>query len=216
MRQRVLDVAIAVFSLGLGLVLSHHSSETIGWVLVGLGILAFVILGIIEYCRKIWPPRDKWFADAPYQDEIRDENKPQRAIDKDKRLYWRSPKPQAEGDEFEIDMAKARFLASIKFPPDYSWVEHPKEWQMRFYGENHEIWGDKIGSYAIQVDMKDTNIIKKVRYVQVRILKCHDDMEPETNYAERYGVKVFWRVSHIEAKEFIFNIKGRRFWRVSI
>ncbi len=175
------------------------------------GVAVFLSL-VLWQSKKIWSGRNNWYATQSYPN-IKPENDPQRAINKNRHDYWRSYQPQEENASFEVDMCKPRTIASIKFLTDDSDMEKPKKWRMMFYKEDqnglkHALC-HKDGEYEIFV--KGSDISNPIQWFEIKIREVAEDMKEDTNYAKQHGTKVFWTISLIRLTEYRFNILGKRF-----
>jgi len=81
----------------------RYAPAIIGGTILILGLLSLLVLVGIGISETIWLPRNKWVARSSYT-ELEPKNDPNNAIDQ--RKYWRSPQPQAEGDEYSVNFWK--------------------------------------------------------------------------------------------------------------
>ncbi len=222
MKNRLYAVSFLLLGLGGGLVIKEtltHNAYIGCWIL-GAGGLLLILLLISEPIRKgfnkIWGGRsNEWWATSSYENgSIKMEADPQRALSKNKRERWRSPRPQESEARFEVDMAKERMIASIDIEPDDDWIEKPTKWRMMFYGSGHKTLCHKDGKGFISV--KSNDIPNRIQYFQIQIKESAEDMRGDSNYAKRYGVKVYWTISLIKLREYKLKIFGKRFWTHAI
>jgi hypothetical protein len=209
--RRLVEAGLFLIGAGcgfLGEALMESSAFLYAIIAFCLGGFLIVAAFILWISKKKWPGRSDWYATSSYPILIT-ENDPQRAIEKDRRKQWRSAKPQELDAWFEVDMARERTIESISFETDDSSVEKPGEWRIMFYGKGRRILGHKDGKGFIFVEGND--IPNPIQYFRVQIKEIAEDMPEGTNYAKRYGTKVFLAISLIRVREYRFNIFGRRF-----
>ncbi len=168
----------------------------------------FVIYAVIKLTRRIWTGRDKWRVTSSYP-SIAYENNPDNI--KDKRREWRSSNPQAVEQWFRIDLGKEKMIASIEFDTDKDWIEKPDKWLMEFHTANQNVTVGRpvTGRGFIQVASKD--LPEHFRYLTVYITEEAKDMPEGSNYTKRYGKKVYWTISNVKIRQYIFNF-GVRKW----
>lgn len=210
-------LAVPSFFLGvalgfLGVAMSANTALIFAGIFGFLAFIGFCTYGFMALVKRIWPGRERWFASSSYEMKSLNSD-PQNAINKDKRKVWRSSSPQKSNHWFMVDLGKERMISRIELEPEQGWNEKPKKWYAQFFGTNPNVTISRPINGEGFIVIEEQDLPERLKTFTIYITEAAEDKPEGSNYVDRYGAKVFWSISYVRITEYLFSIRGRRFWR---
>lgn len=152
---------------------------------------------------RIWPNRQRWLVKFKHNQVSVIVPELQKVIqEKDERLYWTSPEPQAPGDSIIIELGKYRIIDGIEFyekTPDNCFPEY---WTILLEGE----WGELVQK---PID-GEGRIVREFPPTRIHAIEVKIRQPLELG---KDGAPYHWRISIVYLREVRLF---RRWFRVKI
>lgn len=142
--------------------------------------------------RSIWPNREKWLAEFRHGNTTIMTLDLQKTLKKDRRLSWRSPEPQAEGDRYKVDFGKprGRVICEVEFYERNPTNEIPYEWTLQLVND----WGTPV--------RKPFRYAGKRIFIQFEPVRCHGvEVIINKPMTKEDGTPYHWWIENVYLRE---------------